>query len=569
MDLANYNLNEKLINDSFVNLELKGNGSSGTIAMGYINFLFETKKVNKRRISQEKVDEEIIKFNDVKIQLEDEFQQISKTLNYDYDKIAEIYQVNLMLLNDPVIIDEITEKIKSLYSSDYSVEFVFNKFIKQLKSSNDLLLKERAESIDEIKNLLINKLTESKKVDIKENDLVVTKNIDTRSIYYLKESKAAGFVCEDGGLTSHAAIVARAFNITSIINVKNLIRCCKKGEFAIIDSIDNKFIINPSNDLINFYEVKIEEIEKNNIKLSKILGNESKTIDNKSVKIKSNLDNLIELNEYNLINSDGIGLVRTEILLNTKEIFSEKIQIEKYLEIAKKVYPKEITFRIFDIGSDKYPDGFSFKEENPALGVRGIRFLLKNITIFKTQISALLKSSELKNIKILIPMITNINDVLLTLQAIEEVKDNLIENKISFDKDIKIGFMIETLSAAFLASKISKYADFISIGTNDLSQYLFAADRTNNDCIEYLDNNSPILFGVINDIVSKCKMNNKEVSICGEIAYDLKYTQLLIGTGVDELSLSYSNIPLIKNELINSNYEDCRLKLKEFIEKEN
>jgi phosphotransferase system enzyme I (PtsI) len=564
MDLANYNLNDKL-----VNVELKGNGSSGTIAMGIINFLFETKKISKRKISEEKVEEEIAKFNNAKVELENEFQLISQNLNYEFDKIAEIYQINIMLLNDPIINDEIVEKIKSLFSAVYSVEYVFNRFIKQLRLTNDLLLKERANSIEEIKKLLIDRLSQSSKINISKNDILIAKNIDTNSIYHIKESEAAGFVCEDGGLTSHAAIVARAFNITSIINVKNLIRCCKKGDYAIIDSINNKFIINPNSELINSYKHQIKEIEKKNKKLAKILDKESKTIDNKPVKIKSNLDNLIELKEYNLIKSDGIGLVRTEILLNVKEIFSEKIQIEKYSEIAKSVYPKDVTFRVFDIGSDKYPDGFNFKEQNPALGVRGIRFLFKNISIFKTQISALLKSSELKNIKILIPMISNINDVLFSLQIIEEVKDELIEKRVSFDKKIKVGFMIETPSAAFLTKKISKYADFISIGTNDLSQYLFAADRTNNDCIDYLDNNSPTLFSVINKIVDDAKLNNIEVSVCGEIAYDLHFTKLLIGTGVDELSLSYSNIPVIKNELINSKYSDCKLILEEFIEKEN
>lgn len=562
-------LEKSKIEDKLLDVELKGIGSSGSIAFGYINFIYDSKKIKRRKIKDNKVDEEINLFLNVSKELEEDFQNISNNLNYEFDKIAEIYQLNILLLNDPVIKNDIIQKIKTLNTALYSVEFVFNKYIKQLKSTDDLLLKERAGLIEEIKNLLVNKLSNESEIKINKDDIVVAKNIDTKHIFHLKESNASGFVCEEGGLTSHSAIVARAFNMTSLINVKNLIRCCRKGDYAIIDSINNKFIINPDKSTIDNYKKIKKEFDKNNKKLSKILSKVSKTIDNKSIKVKSNLDNLIELSEYNLINSDGIGLVRTEILLNSKEIFNEKIQTEKYSQIAKSIYPNDVTFRVFDIGSDKYPDGFKFKEMNPALGVRGIRFLFKNITIFKKQISAILKSSDLKNVKILIPMISNMADVRYSIEIIEEVKQELIQQNINFDKDIKVGFMIETPSAAAGVKHIAKYADFISIGTNDLSQYLFAADRTNQDCSGYLDNNSPLLFRIIKEITEIAHTFNIDVSVCGEIAYDINYTEYLIGTGVDELSLSFANIPVIKNKLVNSSYKECKKILEEFVEKEN
>lgn len=564
MDSVKYNIEDKLNN-----VELKGVSSSGSIAFGYINFLNKNKNSIKRKIRKEEVEEEISIFEDTIKYLEDEFQNISDNLNYENDKIAEIYELNILLLNDPIIIEEIKDKINNLHSAAYSINFIFNKFIKQLKSTDDLLLKERAELIEEIKDLLINKITINNINEFNKNDIIVAKNIDTKNIFNIKEANASGFVCEQGGLTSHSAIIARAFNITSMINVKNLIRCSRKGDYAIIDSINGNFIINPNKETIDKYKLIKKEFDINYSKLSEILNKDSKTIDDKEIKIKSNLDNVIELNEYNVLNCDGIGLVRTEILFNVKEIFNEKHQIEIYSEISKKIYPKEATIRVFDIGSDKYPDGFKFKESNPALGVRGIRFLFKNLSIFKKQISAILKASELKNIKILIPMISNLDDVLYSIKLIEEVKDSLIEENINFDKNIKVGFMIETPSAALLSKKISQYADFISIGTNDLSQYLFAADRTNQDCTDYLNNDSPILFNVIKNITDNAHINNIEVSVCGEIAFDIKYTKLLIGAGVDELSLSYSNIPLIKNELLKSEYNLCKKQLEDFIEKEN
>jgi len=564
MDLVNYKIEDKLNN-----IELKGVSSSGSIAFGYINFLNKNKNSIKRKIKEDEIESEISIFEDTIKYLENEFQNISNNLNYEFDKIAEIYEMNILLLNDPIIIEEIKAKINNLYSAAYSINSIFNKFIKQLKSSEDLLLKERADLIEEIKDLLINKITIKDINEFNPNDIIVSKSIDTKNIFNIKEANASGFVCEEGGLTSHSAIIARAFNITSLINVKNLIRCSRKGDFAIIDSINGIFIINPNQETINKYKLIKEEFDFNYNELSKILKKESKTIDNKKIKIKSNLDNLIELSEYNVLNSDGLGLVRTEILFNTKEIFDEDFQTKKYTEISQKIYPNEVTIRVFDIGSDKYPDGFKFKESNPALGVRGIRFLLKNLSIFKKQITAILKSSELKNIKILIPMITNLDDVRYSLQIIDEVKSSLTESNIKYDKNIKIGFMIETPSAALMSKKIAHYADFLSIGTNDLSQYLFAADRTNQECSKYLNNNSPILFNLIKNIVDNAHKENVEVSVCGEIAYDINFTKLLIGTGVDELSLSYSNIPKIKNELINSNYKDCKKMLEDFIEKES
>lgn len=523
-------------------------------------------KINKKKIKDIDVEKEIEKLKLSIKNLEDDFNNISNDLDKDYDSIAEMYQLNVMMLNDPEILDQIINKISNFYSADYSVDFVFNKFIKQLKNTNDLLLKERAELLEEIKKLLLNNLLNNSSINFKKNDIIVTKTIETNLLFKIKEAGASGFVCQEGGLTSHSAIVARAFNIPSVINIKNLIKCCKQGEYAIIDAINGKFIINPSQDKIDEYKLLKKEINNKNKKLAKILTKKSETKDNKKVLIKSNLDNLVELQEYNLINSDGIGLVRTEILLEAKDIFNENKQYEYYKEISQKVYPNNVTFRIFDIGSDKYPDGFKFKEANPALGVRGIRFLFKNITLFKKQIRALLKASELKNIKILIPMISNLEDVEKSLAIIEEVKSELNNLRISYDKNIQIGFMIETPSAALMTKQITKLSDFISIGTNDLCQYLFAADRTNQDTSVYLSNESKLLFNVINNIVKDTHLEGKEVSICGEIAYNDKLTQLLIGTDVDELSLSFANIPNVKNELINSNYKECKIKLEKYIE---
>lgn len=561
MASENYKIEEKLID-----VELYGSSSSGDISFGNIVFFDDNKKINRRKIKENQVQKEINKLNNSIKYLEDEFNNISKELNYEFDSIAEMYQLNIMILNDPEIHTEIENKIKNYYSADYSVDFIFNKFIKQLKNANDLLLKERADLLEEIKNLLLNNLLENNSIKINKNDVIVTKNIETNLLFKIKESGAAGFVCQEGGLTSHSAIVARAFNIPSVINIKNLIRCCKKGDYSIIDALNGKFIINPSLDRINEYKSIKKDIDNKNKKLLKILKKDSKTKDGKSVLIKSNLDNLFELQEYKLINSDGIGLVRTEILLDSKDIFNESKQIEYYSQISQKMYPKDVTFRIFDIGSDKYPDGFKFKEANPALGVRGIRFLFKNSSLFKKQIRALLKASEHKNIKIMIPMISNLEDVRLSLEIIEEVKSELIQNNINFDKNIPVGFMIETPSAALLTKEICKYADFISIGTNDLCQYLFAADRTNKDTANYLNNESPLLFKVIKNIIYDAHSMNREVSICGEIAYDSKLTGLLIGTDVDELSLSYANIANVKNELINSNYKDCKINLENYIE---
>ncbi len=561
MALGKYSIEEKR-----ENIELNGIPSSGDISFGKVIFLDSHKRKFSKKINQSQVPDEINKLEKSILKLEIDFNNISNELNAEFDTIAEMYQLNILLLNDPIIIDEIKNKINSLCSVAYSVEFIFNKFIKQLKNSNDILLKERAELLDEIKNLLLNNLLNSTEKQFNNNDVIVAKNIPSNLLYKFKESNIAGFASQEGGLTSHSSIIARAFNITSVINIKNLIKLSKKDDYAIIDAINGKYIINPSIETINHYKKIKKDIDNKNKKLLKILNNESKTKDGKGVLIKSNLDNLIELQEYNVLNSDGIGLVRTEMLFKTKDIFNETKQIEYYSQISKNIYPKTATIRIFDIGSDKYPDGFKFKENNPALGVRGIRFLFQNITIFKKQIIAILKSSELKNIKILIPMISNIEDVKKTLKIINDVKEELSNKNILFDKSIQIGFMIETPSAAMIVKDVCQYADFLSIGTNDLSQYLFAADRTNKDTAEYLNNNSPLLFKVITNIVETAHTSNTKVSICGEIAFDINLTQKLIGTGIDELSLSFSNIAKVKNELIHSNYMECRTKLEKYIE---
>ncbi len=245
-----------------------------------------------------------------------------------------------------------------------------------------------------------------------------------------------------------------------------------------------------------------------------------------------------------------MSLVRTESLIMSLNHFpDENEQLEWYNQIAERAYPNNVTFRAFDIGSNKYAEGMPKHESNPALGFRGIRFLLKRTDIFKLQIKSILQASRNKNVKFMLPMITNASEIKKSLEIIEECKLELKADGISFDNNIPVGIMIETPAAALMADKFADYVSFFSIGTNDLTQYTVAADRTNELVLEIFDTFNPAVLRLINYAAKTAREKGISVSVCGEIAGHSAATQILIGMGITELSVSPSILPELKNRI--------------------
>jgi phosphotransferase system enzyme I (PtsI) len=260
-----------------------------------------------------------------------------------------------------------------------------------------------------------------------------------------------------------------------------------------------------------------------------------------------------------LVSSVGLGLVRTESQVIALNRFPNEIeQYEYYKDIADTAYPMIVTLRAFDVGTDKYSDNLLIREENPALGLRGIRYLLAQKDLFKIQLKAILKASRNKNIRLLLPMITSIEEVISSKQLVEECKQELLKEDETFDKDILIGLMIETPAAALIADELSQICDFFSIGTNDLTQYCLAADRTNELLSEFFNTFHPGVLRLIEFAVNAGHKNGIPVAICGEMAGHPFATPLLIGMGVDELSVAPSLFLEVKEKILSMSYEETK-----------
>lgn len=366
-------------------------------------------------------------------------------------------------------------------------------------------------------------------------------------------SKASvnGYVTDFGGLTSHAAIIARSLNIPAVVGIHDATRLINENDFLIIDGFHGDVIVNPTKEQLSYYEEKVKNLNAYDKELSKLKDEPAITKDGKEIILMSNLDVTEEI-EYIIQNgSKGIGLVRTEQIFEEYEEFpDEETQYKVYSDLAEKIYPEKVIIRSFDIGGDKVLP-VDIKEANPFLGWRGIRFLLDNKDLFKNQLRAVLRASVHKNVSLMIPMISSIEEVRDTKCYIKECKKELKDKGIAFNNDLEVGIMVEVPSVAVMAKEYAQEVDFFSIGTNDLIQYVLAVDRGNEIVSDQYQEFHPAIIRTLSFIIREGKLEDIFVSMCGEMAADPVAVPLLIGLGLDSLSVSASAIPAIK-ELIRS-----------------
>ena len=540
---------------------LKGIPSSAGIIIGQAIILeTETFISPTESISMEQIPSEIERFRNAVLELNDEFTIVLKKADNRIGNIISILETNLFVLNDPFINDEIEKKIKLGFTSESSVIQEFEKQKSFFKASRDELLRERALEIDHIKQRLLAVLIhQSIDYSAAKNKIVVSKALTPTDLVNLKEAGILGIITEAGGITSHVSILARSFELPAVIGVKNASIIINDNTKLILDGFSGSVYYNPDPDLLFKYLQKIEKIEKHKAKLGELVKIESATKDNTKIHLLANVDKPEDVDNALLVGAEGIGLVRSEILVITHgSIPDEETQERSYSEMAERAYPNIVTIRAFDIGSDKYSEGMPHHEENPALGYRGIRYLLAKKDVFKIQIRAVLKASKNKNIRFMLPMIINSDEILQSKKLIEECQLELIKENISFDKKMPLGIMIETPSAALTADFLAREVDFFSIGTNDLTQYTLATDRTNDLVADKFDTFHPAVIKLIKISAEAAQKNNIPVGICGELAGHSAATALLIGMGINELSVAPAILLELKNRVINLNYRRCK-----------
>ena len=481
-------------------------------------------------------------------------------LNETSYQLKTILQAEMMILEDEYFLSVIKNQISTRISASKAVFEEFERNKNLLKQADNQILRDRINELDNIeRKILQNLANKESSINFGKDAIVVAQSISPTDFLWYVENGIRGIVTEVGGVTSHLAILANSYRIPAVIGVSNATKIISDGDFLIIDAFDGSIVINPNQDIIADYQEKVKKIQEHIASLGKLIDLPSVTKDKVKIHLWCNAISKEDINTALINKAEGIGLVRTEsFVLKHNKFPEEDEQYEIYKEIANICYPIPVTFRAFDIGSDKFVDSLLKREENPALGLRGIRYLLSRPDVFKTQIRSILRASVNKNVRFMLPMITTLTEVIRSKQLIDEVKNDLRINNILFDNDIKIGVMIETPAAALIADELAKIADFFSIGTNDLIQYVLAADRTNENLSEYFNSIHLSVLRLIRLIVDAAKKYKKSVAICGELASHPSYTEILIGLGIDELSVAPNLLLEIKEAVIRANYKKCK-----------
>lgn len=490
--------------------------------------------------------------------------ELKKVFSLANDKLganrAAIFEAQIMILDDPVLLENIFNRIENeKINPEGVVHDEISKYQEIMSASDESYMKERSQDIEDIKFRIIKNLKKKKwKSRISSNVIVVTDNITPADTILFSRENVKGYVTDFGGLTSHAAILARSLSIPAVLGLVDATQKIEHGDILIVDGYHGQVIINPTQEHIEYYQKKIEEIQEHDKELALLKDEPAITLDGREIKIMGNLDLSEELAMMMANGSKGLGLVRTEQIFEEFEDFpDEEEQLKVYNELAERIYPDQVIIRTLDIGGDKVLP-VDLKEANPFLGWRGVRLSLDNPKLFKTQLRAILRSSTHKNVKIMIPMITSIFEVRQSKKYLEECKVELEAEGYKFDRDIDFGIMIEVPSAAVMANQFAEEVDFISIGTNDLIQYLLAVDRGNDIVTDLYQEFHPAVIRTLKHILKSCEEVNTPVSMCGEMAADILAIPLLVGLGLDSISVSASVIPTIKKIIRSIEYSEVK-----------
>ncbi len=476
------------------------------------------------------------------------------------DVRAAIFEAQIMILDDPILIENINKRIEEEKKQpEYIVDDEISKYQAKMILSHESYMKERAQDIEDIKQRIIRNLQKKRwESKIQQDIIVVTESLTPADTLLLSRNKVLAFVTDHGGLTSHAAIISRSLNIPAVVGTHNATEQIKDGDKLIVDGFHGNILLNPSKEQIKFFSKKHDKLVELQKGLEELQDQPAVTKDGKEIKLLANVDVTGEIDLVITSGAEGIGLYRSEQILDETGEFPTEDELEViYSKLSTRIYPNHITIRAYDIGGDKFKF-LDYQEPNPFLGLRGIRLLLENPALFKNQVRAVLRASINKNIKFMLPMVTTINEVRESKKYINECKRELKKKKIAFDNDIQIGIMVEVPSAAMLIKEFAEEVDFFSIGTNDLIQYLMAVDRGNDLVSNLYQEFSPVVLRTLKYILNDAAKSGTPVSICGEMAADTLAMPLLIGLGLEELSLSPTTIPYAKRIIRNFEFKRAK-----------
>jgi phosphoenolpyruvate-protein phosphotransferase (PTS system enzyme I) len=483
-----------------------------------------------------------------------ELQQSYECIKATNPKEAEIFEAHILFLEDPTLLERIGSTLKEGYGVAYSIMESFEESAKQMERLENQYFRERARDIRDVSEGLIRTILNRPRIRpilLSEPSIVVAHDLTPSDTAHLDRNNVLGFVTEKGGATSHTAILAEALGIPAVVGVEDALLEIRDTEELIIDGIEGLVIIEPEEETTNMYRARKNELEEESSDLRENAKHLGARKSGKTIEVAANIGSPRDVDMALEMGADGVGLYRTEFLfLDRDSAPTEEEQFEAYRVVLEKFNGKPVIVRTLDIGGDKEIPYLNLEKElNPSLGMRAIRLCLRNRDLFKSQLRAILRASIYGKARIMYPMIAVKEEVIEANGVLEEVKKELGEEGIGFDKSMEVGIMVEIPSAALNAGELADCVDFFSIGTNDLTQYTFAADRT-NEKLSYLY--QPLNSAVLNLIKMTVDASHKKgrwTGVCGELAGDPEAIPTLVRLGIDELSMSSQKIPLAKKIL--------------------
>ncbi|MBF7096426.1 phosphoenolpyruvate--protein phosphotransferase [Alkalibacter mobilis] len=544
---------------------MKGIGASPGIAIAKAFVIkHEEIKVNTDKIDD--IQNELDRLADALEKSKDQLKKIHEQAVIELgDEEARIFAAHLMVLDDPEYVGQIQEAIKNQsISADNGIKQITDMFVGIFESMDDEYMKERAADIKDVGGRLIRNSLGIKDQDlgaINEDSIIIAYDLTPSDTATMNKQKVLGFATDIGGRTSHTAIMARSLEIPAVLGLKNVTHDTKDGDIVIVDGIDGVVVVNPDEKTMDEYLTKKSEYEAFVKELAQLKDLPAVTLDGHEVELVGNIGTPKDVEGVLRNGGTGVGLYRTEFLyMDSDKMPDEEKQFKAYKEVLESMDGHPVIIRTLDIGGDKKLPYLQLDEEmNPFLGLRAVRLCFVEKNLFKTQLRAILRAGVYGNAHIMFPMISNVTEVKQAKAILEECKEELRNENISFDENIKVGIMVEIPSAAVTADIIASEVDFFSIGTNDLCQYALAVDRM-NETVSYLYQPlTPAILRLVKMVIDASHdVEGKFTGMCGELAGDPRAALILLGLGLDEFSMSASSVPQIKKIIRSVNFKDAQ-----------